>query len=150
MNQSMNRKKKTYYVVCFVLGCMLGFWMAKDMCCKSKRNTPSIYKLVSLREYQGGEYNPKDFYQIDTPSVALTDRKCEGGVVCEPKTAYQIIYSVLKQKYSKEYIDEKMPFEISLINNMVWKVISNDSVICAYLQKQDASILSIKNNEKTK
>ena len=43
-----------------------------------------------------------------------------------------------------------MPFEISLINNMVWKVISNDSVICAYLQKQDASILSIKNNEKTK
>lgn len=109
-----------------------------------------IYVTISAKENEtnnGTKWRPEYYYGYNGISIAQkyseTYKVGLKGVVLQPKTAYKITYSILAAKYGKKFADGQKPYKISLLNDRVWQVASNNDSCFVYIQKLDARILRI-------
>lgn len=110
---------------------------------KPSDNTPNFYRLVSLQEYEGKLYNPKDYF--DSPDT-LCDNKdtLARAVVTRKNTALDVAKSLFLSKFGQKNVQK---LQTSLIGDSVWKVsaIGKDTM-AVYIYKSNGRIL----NDKTK
>lgn len=110
---------------------------------KPSDNTPNFYRLVSLQEYEGKLYNPKDYF--DSPDT-LCDNKniLARAVVTRKNTALDVAKSLFLSKFGQKNVQK---LQASLIGDSVWKAIAiGKDTMAVYIYKSNGRIL----NDKTK
>lgn len=147
----MNRTEFEKFI-CLILGITIGVLVSFHFYCREKNTHNEYFIPISAKEYEasyGVQFRPEHYYECDTTSIAMTRKGLE-GVVTKPLTAYKITYSILADKFGKEYVDGLQPFKVSLINGKVWKITSKDTSAVVCIQKLDARILKLVKYDKTK
>lgn len=109
---------------------------------KPSDNTPNFYRLVSLQEYEGKLYNPKDYF--DSLDTLYDNNALAGAIVTRKNTALDVVKSLYLSKFGQENVQK---LQASLIGDSVWKAsaIGKDTM-AVYIYKSNGRIL----NDKTK
>lgn len=106
---------------------------------KPSDNTPNFYRLVSLQEYEGEMYNPKDYFDsVDT--LGNNEKKCSRDIVTHERTAIGIVKSLYSYKFGqKEKIHNAQAF---MLGDSLWKVcaMGRDSMV-VYVYKSNGRIM---------
>lgn len=147
----MNRIKLVK-IICLITGITIGVMVSLHFYYREKNTHNQYYIPISAKEYEasyGVQFRPEHYYECDTTSIAMTRKGLE-GIVTKPQTAYKITYSILADKFGKEYVDGLQPFKVSLINGKVWEITSKDTSAVVCIQKLDARILKLVKYDKTK
>lgn len=131
---STKMKMQYYIIILLILLCS---------CRESKQHIiydeAKFFRLVSLKEYEGEMYNPKDYFDsVDT--LGNNEKKCSRDIVTQERTAIRIVKSLYSYKFRQE---EKIhDVQASMLGDSLWKVcaIGRDSMVI-YIYKSNGRIM---------
>lgn len=111
---------------------------------KPSDNTPNFYRLVSLQEYEGESYNPKDYF--DSPDILYDNNDTLAiAVVTRKNTALDVAKSLFLSKFGQKNVQK---LQASLIGDSVWKAIAiGKDTMTVYIYKSNGRILNDKTND---
>lgn len=130
---------------------------------KTFKKAPSrpifIYKgfeelSIEELEFEFGKEQVKELFKdIGNPPQSFAIKSGFTKIDLSARAAAKIGIAVLASKYGRKFINQQKPFQVSLLENKVWKVKGSKSSMShaiseIYIQKADAQILRIIYNAK--
>lgn len=107
---------KLKIIICFIVGAIVGIIIAVVLICKEINNRPQLYGVMSIKNYEGGDYSPKHYYTNKTVS------QIPHGIINSPTLAAQIGSAVLTDVYGEEEINMEYPF-YAVEYQTLWEVL---------------------------
>lgn len=126
-------------VVTFLLGFVIAF-ISMQYIFDHKHEGTKCYRVLSLKEYERGAYDPKDYYESEK---ALNDRKIKlNKAVVSKKTTAIYVAKALYKSHRRHKNDNVHKVYVNSLAKHIWKIsmVGTDSVV-VYIQKTDGQIL---------
>lgn len=106
---------------------------------KPSDDEDKFFRLVSLKEYEGEMYNPKDYFDaVDT--LGNNEKECSRDIVTQERTAISVVKSLYSYKFGqKEKIHDT---QTSLLGDSLWKVCAmGKDTLVIYIYKSNGRIM---------